>query len=561
MKSQLKRIVSNLILVLGVIIVTEALRGVSFDNRAIKKLMEFVSVSLYFALLAYWGIAIMKRIMHERVRRYLIASDLLMILWVFIRSLKWYVMYQSALSHVLGYLYYVPFLGIVYCFFMACECIADLDLDKLRKHRALIFTFSLALMLFTLTNDLHNLVWFTDENSGSTRHNYGYFIVAAWIFLIIVFSVLRLPRNVDIGENKFDKRVLAPYLVLLTGVLYTGYSLLLESLSLSVHPEFTSGFIMLAVGMFESLIQTGMIPSNTDYTWCFNHSTAKVRILNKKGETVYESYEARSLTNMEIEEILNEGVTYPDEDTELVSVPIKGGYAVWERDNTEINRSIKRLSVAIESVKEARESLEESIKIEKRHQAILERNRLYDIIFSSLSDKYAYLLRLIDAAKSLKGEELEGALRLIDICGVFVKRKSNLLLLSETKLVNFNEELMLCFKESFDNLRDCGIKADFHINKEIELNVHEALYLYSALETVLEEYLDSLSYVSAIVSGDENRCTLTLSLSLSKAFNKESLRKIKDFNFDFEEDDENNEITLLFSLNKKNKEVQKRESP
>lgn len=546
MNKQGKRIIVNFIIVMTLVTFANCLMAMPNESAFGKRLQDVISFVIYEGLLAYWGISIMRRIMHVRVRRYLILSCITEMFWVVLRCCKWYLFYSPLTERLLLYSYYIPLLILAYCVFCVSECIREKNIKRLRNNRSIVFTVTVFLSVFMLTNEFHHLAFRVDEESGSYTHFVGYLLVAFWVGALIIYSVFRLPKNE--GKTGKDKSLPAPYSVLAFGILFCIFELLKDYYGWNIHVSYTEGMSLISIGFWESLIQTGKIPFNSDYTWCFNHSSVKAQVLDKKGRRIYSSIEARNLTKDEIYDLMGKGYSHQYEDIELRAVNIKGGIAVWERDNSDINKSIKRLRETLDSVAEAKESLEETFLVEKKHQSINEQNHLYDITFKAVSGKFDKLLKLIDKAYVLTGSDLRRTLIKIDIIGVYVKRKINLLLLSQTGIKDFTKELNLCFKESFDNMKDAGIVASYAFFNLESITYETAEKLYTMFEDCIEDNINNISALNVLVSKSEKGETLTVNIekkenifdfSLSEAYKDNA-----DISFDMESDD--SEVTLSF---------------
>jgi len=501
-------------------------------------------------LIAYWALAVMKRIMNRRVRKYLILTAFLLIFMVVLRTLRWYVFDDDTVKRILWYLYYFPQIGVIYCAFMISECLVETDINKIRRDRLIVLMPSVLLILMVLSNEWHNFV-FVINSDGTYTHTFGYFIVATWMTGVVLFSLLRLPK--EKADRKFDWRMLAPYFVFTVACLYFVAVLVCDAKGMRIFVEFTAGFSLVTIGFWESLIQTGFIHSNVDYEWCFKNTTVKAQIYDKDGNAIFSSDGARILSESERVELDEKGIIRPDYDTEVVGVHIRGGQVIWEKDVSDINHALRQYRETEDSIREATESLEESIEIEKRYQAVTARNHLYDITFSNVSEKLSELDRLINEAKTLEGDSLYAALKRIDLIGVYIKRKSNLLLLSEQTLEDFSKELKLCFKESFDNLKDAGLEAYFMFSNVWDMEYDTADILYRAFETVLEEVLYQLESVNVILSGIENAYVLTVNTEISRGIENEDfllpIQKLEGVFVETEHSDAN-DYTVSFYVRK-----------
>ena len=537
-------------MVFTLILLASVLRAVYVPNRMARDAVNIFIFAIYVGLLSYWGLNVMKRIMNMEVRRYMLISCFMMIFWVIIRTIKWYVVDSYVVERILWYLYYVPVLTLSYCAYMSADTLSEKNEEFFALRKAIISTITIFMATMVLTNEMHGMVFKIIPDSANGTHLFGYYIVASWIGILILMAILRLPRYTS--DNHFDKRRLMPYSVILLGLAYCIIYFYKETHGIRVFVEFTAAYCVFAIGFWESLIVSDLIPSNAEYRWCFNHSGAKVSVVDNKGRTRYASFDARSLTDYEIQELKNHRIIHPNEGTELLSMPIRGGYAIWERDVSEIHNAYAKLLETKNAIKEATSTLEENIEIEKKHQRIAAKNHLYDITFSNVSGKLKYMDALIERAGSEEDAiELRKLLMKIDLCGVFVKRKSNLLLLSEQAISDFTDELRLCFRESFDNLNDAGLPSSFVFNNISNLDYPMADLIYETFEEAIEAYIDYIAGVTAILVGNDGFYKLTVNLlykdDVNSPVDKEfKLKQKGDIRLYFENQKE--DITLSFDI-------------
>ncbi len=519
MRIRLRKIISNLILVYSLIIFASFLNFVSYRRAYDRYFSIIVVYAIYIGLIIYWGINVFKRIMNRLIRRYLLTSAFMLILLVFLRTLRLYVARDAISERFLLYSYFFPMLVIEYCYFMIAETIHEKERRTAKARGMMIFIPTLFLLMLALTNEFHGLIYSINPVTGEVVPSYGYATIILWIGIVTLISTLILPRKTSKGT--FDRRFLAPTVVyLISG----GYFLLLLYWQLTgkrMFIEFTAAFTLYIIGYFESLIQTGIIPSNTDYGWCFRHSSIKAQITDANGHAVYKSFRARDLSEKEIKELLKKSKIKVDENTEITATRIRGGFIIAEHDYKDMAMLIKELSDTQASIRDATGSLKEAIRMESDNARIAEENRLYGLVFKETSKDFERLDDIIERIRTTENrDDCFYQLLKLDICGVYVKRKSNFILQHEAGLWDFSKELKLSFKETFDNLKDGGIEACFCLNKIPKLTYEEALLVYKCLERTLEKIIEYTKSLTAILSYDAecNIINLNINAMLYKAF-------------------------------------------
>ncbi len=510
MKEYRMRVGKTTIVIVSLVSLALILSKISWQRGLLEGIMNVLSFSIMLGTLVYWGISIRIRVVDSVIRDSLLYIDVLLVMWIFMRIVKFDVVTTALAVRYLWYCYYVPQIFTAYFAFVIVDHLRNENIASHKRRCFAVRLVSFLLAVMVLTNELHNFVFKIDPVTGAETHTYGYYMVAAWVLALSFGSVLFMP-GLRQNKNSFRKLVL-PLLCMLLTITYCIMYFIPATQFVKDIMDYTIAMCLGTVGTWEALIFTGVVPTNRDYEWCFNHSTVRAQITDIKGNIMYRSFEARPVLKTEFEVLRKTRLYKVDRDTELVMAPIRGGFVVTERDIKEINRLMSRLFETQSYIRDVTDSLRASIEIEKRQKNAAEKNRLYDLTFSKVQEKVTLLESLIDEAKGLSGEAFLKKLYLIDIIGVFIKRKSNLIILTETGLSDYSGELKLCFKETFDNLKEGGVDGGFLFNNVEDMSNTAALSIYETLETVIEATLEGATLVNAILTGFGGDYSLTVSV-------------------------------------------------
>ena len=510
MKEYRMRVGKTTIVIVSLVSLALILSKISWQRGLLEGIMKVLSFSIMLGTLVYWGISIRIRVVDSVIRDSLLYIDVLLVMWIFMRIVKFDVVTTALAVRYLWYCYYVPQIFTAYFAFVIVDHLRNENIASHKRRCFAVRLVSFLLAVMVLTNELHNFVFKIDPVTGAETHTYGYYMVAAWVLALSFGSVLFMP-GLRQNKNSFRKLVL-PLLCMLLTITYCIMYFIPATQFVKDIMDYTIAMCLGTVGTWEALIFTGVVPTNRDYEWCFNHSTVRAQITDIKGNIMYRSFEARPVLKTEFEVLRKTRLYKVDRDTELVMAPIRGGFVVTERDIKEINRLMSRLFETQSYIRDVTDSLRASIEIEKRQKNAAEKNRLYDLTFSKVQEKVTLLESLIGEAKGLSGEAFRKKLYLIDIIGVFIKRKSNLIILTETGLSDYSGELKLCFKETFDNLKEGGVDGGFLFNNVEDMSNTAALSIYETLETVIEATLEGATLVNAILTGFGGDYSLTVSV-------------------------------------------------
>lgn len=546
MSIKVKRVIKNLIIVGSFLLIAYALDVITWTDPFVEVFADIVQYIIYIWLLAFWGASIERRITNTVIKHCFFLMDLFLLVWLLARSLKFYAFNDARSENLMWYVYYFCMLAIMLCFFVATDCMVNKNKTRRVNNGFFVGIPTICFQILAITNNYHGYVFFLDENYEFIGYNVGYYAILIWLISIVIISAVRIRVNIDKSEyhNKYSLPLLVVFLATAYLLLYLFEVEPIRSL------EFTVAMTTFIISFIESLIVSGLIPSNVEYDWCFNHSTVNSTILNAKGETVYKSINSIPIVEEEFERLKDEHMIHHDANIDFCMAPIKGGYAVWENDVRDINRLIEELKETEKSISEATESLRENIALEQRRQKADERIRLYDKMFAGVKDTVGALEKLIEATDGKEGEELRRLTARIDILGVFLKRKSNLILLNEQHLPDYSGELELCFKESFDNLTDAGVEGRYVFNKVKGVNNRTAIRVYEAFESFVDYFLDDMKSLNVILLRGGKSCVLTMDAECRNSHTAEEIRKNILQSFDVLPDIENDgtECTVSFCV-------------
>ena len=477
----------------------------------LNSLMDVFRISIYIGILSAWTISIQRRITVTKIRHFILNSVGFVFLWFFLRCMRYYAFdTESVFYNLCWYGYYFSMMGIaVHVYFMSLYLGREPEY-RVSKLSYLTLIPSVVTAVLVMTNDYHHLVFVITED-GSTQYMAGYFLFTAWTIILIILSFIHIGRAY--GTKNSIRKFIWPTLIVLCGLLY----LVLNYLNVPVFTdmEFTICMNAVIVLTFESLIQTGLIPSNTEFEWCLKNSSLMVAIADEDFNVKMASQNSLALSQETFARLRAHIPLMADENTEMFMADIHGGYVVWERDVTTEQEIIRELDSIRTGIEDASKVLRDNIDAEGLQHELKERNRLYDLIINAIDYKISAMEDELNLILTADGAEQKRLIRRLNLEGVYVKRKSNLILVQEMKTVDLGRELKLCFKETFDNLQRGGINADFMFREIPVIGIDVALIIYDLLETLIEAFLYNMTGFIAIVTDAVSASTLTINVTLA----------------------------------------------
>lgn len=465
---------------------------------------------IYIGMIAVWAVSISRRIMQQNILRYLLATAGCMIFWVIARTLKYKIFfYNVEMERILWYCFYIPMLLIPLLGFFTALCMGnDENRQPDRKHLLLCIPAAL-LIAGILTNDMHQwaftLLPDIGHYAGKYTHNFLYFIAAGWMMLFAALTILIIGRKSRIPGR--TKRIWLPFVMLGIGVVYTALYIIDQSPTGVGFVEMTAMLCFLIASIWESCIQTGMIPSNTRYDVLFHHSELSVQILNKAGQVCYAAAQAKPADVQSLALLKTKGSFQPDENTKLHAVPIRGGTVIWREDISQITKLNRRLSDNRQRLSESNYLMKKEIETKSETLRVKEQSRLYELISQTTKPQLMQIEKCLEAIKSADEAGCRRLLCEINVFAAYIKRRGNLILMAEENKVVSAGELRLCLVESLENLKLCGIKGGVSLSDEADIPAAFAALCYDLFEEAVERNLSALTGIFAALTKKENeRC-------------------------------------------------------
>ena len=490
MTAQKKRDLCTGILVAALIAMAVAARAVTLGRRDAS---YFLPVSLfrsflYIGLMIGWGISIRQRIVQTQARHYLVAISMLCAFWLCIRTVKYFFAVSPAAARYLWYGYYFPMLFIPLLAFFVALSLGQPENYQLPKGTSLLYIPAALLLLFVLTNDLHQSV-FAFPAAGpwqDTDHSYGpgYAVLMGWIALGMGAAIFTMLRKCRIPHSS---RVLSlPFLPVGLAVLYTvlyvwGFGWLRD-----IAGDMTVVQCLLLAAGIESCIRCGLIQSNTGYGALFAASDLHAQITDRELNVRETSVPHIPIPKEKLREAVSHTVEL-DHDTLLKSSPIRGGFVFWQEDITELQKALDDLQLVQEELLQTGDVLKEENVQKARRLKLQEKTRLYELVERQSAPQFARLealLSLLSEAQSL--EEARGLLGRIAVIMTYIKRRSNLVFLASQRNIMESSELLLCLNESAEALELCDVVCTVGMDLPEEVPSRETIRIFDLFGAILD---------------------------------------------------------------------------
>lgn len=454
------------------------------------------------ALVILWIQSIQRRIIDKKKKKYSISIAVLLICFNFFQMLKNNMsLDNSVIQRYSWYAYYIVFICVpMLCCLLAMTLKQD-DMESRFRKRYIMHPLCLFLLALVMTNDLHQQVFVfpygIESGADHYTYNWGCYLIALWISVMFVMSVVLSFKYCMISASR--KYIWMPMTVLAIGMVY--FLMYYSGANLKVNGTeiipITQAFCYL-IGMFiETLIQTGILPSNDGYAEFFDSVGMYAGIMDNSQEMIIET-----------DYLLQD----PEALYRFNRAEVPGGEIVWAEDITLVEEYKAELSTERDQLLNEEAILKEENKLQ-RDQAVLEvYNRIYDRIPVEVAPQLERIREILET-KHESEEAFRQDLKEACILNTYIKRKSNLMILANDVQYIEIEELYLSMRESLDNLRNFGIKSGCFYEGEGVWNWEELFDIYDYFQDFLEKNFRKLTSFMATIRLADSELEVRLNIT------------------------------------------------
>lgn len=495
---------------------------------------------IHLTLMLMWSISLGRRVVSKPVRHMLIAVAALLAFWLIVRTCKWeYILGpKDILGRYCWYGYYVPMILVPLLGVFIVDHIGKPESYYCPRWMMLLYIPAGLIILSVFTNDLHRLV-FTfpagiENYNGIYDYGVLYFIAMAWFVVLGFYFVMMLLKKSRVpGSRTFQT---LPIAIMAGAVIFwLVYFLGLQDCDL------TAINCLLITLLLEIAIQSGLIPANSHYYNLFRISICPMQIVDENGQVCYSSETAAIPSAQDILNARSGAVR--NGDTVLYSQPISGGYVLWQDNVRQVNEVTEKLNGYRAELSQNNQLLKSELALKENRAKTEEMTRLYDRITGDVAPQLAKIDELLIKSK----DELcscRDLLAQVCVISAYIKRRGNLILLSNQSQKAPIRELEYCLRESLDNLRLSGVYTALTANVKSDAPITDICDAYDLFEAVIEGQLGRITAVMVYLSDRGGALRLRLQIGCDVPVSPEMLPYVERFLVEIEDEDITLELVL-----------------
>lgn len=477
---------------------------------------SYVRAALYLLLFVLWGYSLDQRIIQKSVLHCLRLMDVLMLIWLTLRTLKYEVVTDMTVARYLWYLYYlpiifIPLLGVYIAIFLGKS-----ENYQLSKKSWLLSLIPAALFLTVITNDLHQQVFVFESgipgvpDNKVVFHRPVYFVILVWIVGCVCFSIVQLlkkNRLPSIGKRRMMPFVLS-CVMLLYGVLYLlGFQVVRD-----VFGDMNVMFCLFYAAIYESCIHCRMIQSNTGYVELYEATTLASCIADQNGHILLRSRTA------------GENMVCPQEGESIVcsdgmrisAAPVKDGFVIWGDNVQHLAELRARLDENKRKKENNKKKLKDAYLVQKQLYELTEKNHIYDELEEKHKKQTERIKELLEQCRNAKPPKMREHMKEILLLGTYIKRSANLYFLSQEYEKLPQQELRLTIDELVRAMNSCEVECGVVYLTTKPIASKEVERLFELLKTIMEMTISELHSLFISVSDQEMNLSVECMIDLSE---------------------------------------------
>lgn len=471
---------------------------------------------LFTAAALIWIYQLQKRILQPEVRGNLIAATVLIIVFMMLRTVKYeFLNRERTVARYVWYLYYLPQTFCALLMFLSVLHINRPVDQPINPRWKLLYIPATLIVLGILTNDLHQQAFFFPGGpaaweEGGYIHGLVYYAAMLWLLVLLIAVLSIVIARCAVPGNR--RKLWKPMLPVGIGIFCLVWFLIARDTGVLAMFKTPEVICFVYAAFMEGLVLAHMIPSNDSYGDLWNAASIGAGIMDREDVIRYRSASSIPVTPAQIRQAQDGPVLLRDGSVALRSHDIPGGFGYWTRDISELNRLNRELEELGDVLAEENAMLDAENKLAENRTHIEQQNLLYDSIARSVGPQLARLGSLLD---TLPEEEaaFEQAMKFACILNVYIKRRSNLLLLSQQNRQISSGELWLAVSESLEYVSLYGANVHGGCFGQGMLPGGGVLAAYTVFEAVLEAGIPGADAVLVDISVSDTGLSLRMELN------------------------------------------------
>lgn len=471
---------------IGVLSVIYLLGGILHVGLRNVDFTDCFSQIFYGCVVLLWSVSIGERIIYQKARQILYGIILFMEMYFVLQICKYRLFFNN--RNVWAY-YYIPMVVIPILVFFLSLSMNRRENEKPDKRWFLPALPGIFLVLMIITNHWHMFFLKIDGERDELRvSEAGVLYYFYWIYIVLMLVTTTVILFSKCRISISGRRILTLALAygMCAGIFLLQIIGLLPKINGVVFWNTGELFAFCVILVVEACIKIGLIPANTNYKKFFYRTDIPAVIKDKKGEVVYTSSSAGKFDA-------------PSEDDSIQTEPISGGSVSYIVDLSTVNALNREIEDVTEQITVRNNYLKTQNSLKEERAGVDARNRVYDRIAGIVSLQIAKIDAILDDQEA----EYDSKFKKIAVYNAYIKRRSNMELLSAGERTFSVSEIVTAIAESAEYLKlnDIEVMVSSFATGEVSADI--AILTYEFFEEIAELILEEVRMMSVILTNRE----------------------------------------------------------
>ncbi len=439
------------------IFITTQIHYLPIPDPTLSHIRHLIKGLLDMLPLIYWYWFLKISVIQPSVRWYLIIGSLFMQFSMFIIYLQTIVTTENielmALS-VIGIT--IPYFSFPVFSLLATLCLGMPEQYRLPSKYNILIIITVIIDILAFTNSFHHLflsfkISPTNINRVETQIEPLCYISVLFFLTVYIWRIIELKRFS--GKNGRNSAFAVIFILTVIPVIYhVPYAMI----GFTPDWEFvgsTQFVFYIEILIWIVCMSTGMVPVNTRHAKIYDVSSVLFEIYDRNGSLVF-PISSEAINKQDFKKLVEKKTLQTGENQVLHIAPLrKKGYVVWRKDISYINSLIAEEVQLEEQLKEQEAELQNELTLANEKEKLSQKKAIYSKIDEALKDDISILDKQVKDISDNREYDEKKYKKIIQR-GIYIKRRSNLLILNESDKAIPLSELKLTMDEMLSGLYD-----------------------------------------------------------------------------------------------------------
>ena len=375
-------------------------------------------------------------------------------------------------------------IGICLIFWMILKIIRPFT--ELRKYKQsninkITIVVSFLLVLLVATNNLHQSVFKIIDGDSIYTHEWGYYLICIWIFLLLIMAV-KILVQINSKQKEKNKIIIMPFIPIILGLVYTIIYILDIGNIRHTNLAIIIG-ILFCIGL-EILFRLSLIPNNFRYKKIFLNSNLPIEIVSKNGVKEFNTNHYIKICDNAYKDIRNNKAKekYKLKNKIQTIKQIYGGYAIEEEDLSKINKLKENIQAKKGELLKQEKVLKFQKKLTSELYEVRVKNEITELLDEKIDEKRKQINKILD---KMEEKDIEKICK-IKILSSYCKRMSSLVISNYNQEKYNNKRIETIINELFSEIEIFKLSGVVQTNMFV-ITSNDTITIYDIIfETIID---------------------------------------------------------------------------